>query len=556
MEGGGFAASGWADHGDDAVTAAGGMADERLLLHAQWDRCFEDRAFDVGFLSRWGSRSDSFEGDREGGVFVLEELEGGVAAGLARSRLVWLELAGLLVLEQLVGEGEDLSCGCPFSLRVCDCLDELGSREGGLLLGQTCWAEQPLREYVLVDAGAACPGWGGGDCELVEGRGGEPVACRAVMPLPFELCRIDRRLRLAGGERAHPGGVEAVEAPLAHVLDKGFPSRGELSDHCPRDGGELCHAFLGLGPGEAEPVGELVSELSLVEVAGREPVRLQDRPAVERQPLPVSGPGHVGDNNVGVQVRVLRSARAVAERGRDKPNTGLALGTALAAPHEARLVLQVGERRTPRLFVGVADRPPHPLVLAQRVQHTDALRTREHQIEARHRRQPLALPHWLARNRIDGLHGDRAPTRRSAQHVPARRVDPTQHHSELAIPCDALETETSGGAAGPEAGRLAAAREVVVHTPGDLRLVVALHPHRQLPNAQHQEHPAPRPPTPGPGHHPPPRDPTRAHHPTQPATTHHPTRHPPTSKTHMHPGARGARAAATRDARTLRWVVG
>jgi hypothetical protein len=87
--------------------------------------------------------------------------------------------------------------------------------------------------------------------------------------------------------------------------------------------------------------------MRFVEVAGGEPVGLEDRLAVERSPLAVVGAGHVGDDDVRVQVRLLRAARAVAEGGRHETSAVLTDKTALAAAYHACLPLEVAERRLP-----------------------------------------------------------------------------------------------------------------------------------------------------------------------------------------------------------------
>ena len=94
-------------------------------------------------------------------------------------------------------------------------------------------------------------------------------------------------------------------------------------------------------PLDAERAGELGSELGLVEVAGGEPVGLQDRLAVERAPLAVArGLGQVADDHVRVQVRVLRTRGAVLVSGGDEPRRVLALDPAGAAADDAGLVLE------------------------------------------------------------------------------------------------------------------------------------------------------------------------------------------------------------------------
>lgn len=88
-------------------------------------------------------------------------------------------------------------------------------------------------------------------------------------------------------------------------------------------------------------------ELRFVQVAGGEPVRLKDRLAVEREPRPVIRPGHVGDDKVRVQVRLLRPTRPVPESGDDEAPTVLPHPSTLATADDAGLLLEVAKRRLP-----------------------------------------------------------------------------------------------------------------------------------------------------------------------------------------------------------------
>ena len=68
------------------------------------------------------------------------------------------------------------------------------------------------------------------------------------------------------------------------------------------------------------------------------------------------------------------------------------------------------------------------------------------------------------------------------------RVDAADQPPELALVHDAFELERPGAPAGPDAGRLAAARVVVVEAGRDGALVVALLARRELRDAQHDRH--------------------------------------------------------------------
>ena len=78
---------------------------------------------------------------------------------------------------------------------------------------------------------------------------------------------------------------------------------------------------IGAGPfGEPHPqaVAEVLFEGGVVGLR-RGHLRLEQHPAVDRQPAPVEGLHLVRDRDVGVQIRVAGPAVAVGERGRDQP---------------------------------------------------------------------------------------------------------------------------------------------------------------------------------------------------------------------------------------------
>ncbi len=233
----------------------------------------------------------------------------------------------------------------------------------------------------------------------VEGRSGRAGEARAgrgrarpPAPATSRAARADRRAPSPPGSQARRRGrrrsppSRAPPCARAATAD-GSRRRGSRSPG-PR---HLGHALHRLGPLDPEPARQLVPQVRLVEVAGREPVGAQDRLAVERAPPAVRGAGQVRDDHVRVKMRVLRPARAVAERGRDEALTVLADRAAATAAHDARLALEIGDRRLPGRLVRLAHLAPHPLVVGERVQEADALRAREDQVVARDRREPLLL---------------------------------------------------------------------------------------------------------------------------------------------------------------------
>ena len=227
-------------------------------------------------------------------------------------------------------------------------------------------------------------------------------ACSSRWPRPCSAARARQSsrsptrstcsLRSRVSTRRELGGVEAAVASRASCSTTCAPPRRELADHLARDVPELGHALARLLPLDAERAGELGAQMRLVEVAGGEPVALEDRLAVERAPLAVArgsapcwrrsracagaGPGR---GSCGAGRRRRRSRRACS---RCTPLR--------AAPGHARLVLEVGERRLPRGQVRLVDRAAG-LLVAERVQQADALRRREDEVEAGDRRELLRL---------------------------------------------------------------------------------------------------------------------------------------------------------------------
>ena len=112
----------------------------------------------------------------------------------------------------------------------------------------------------------------GGPCAPVLAQGGQ----------------VEVLLSFAGFERRDLGCVVTVLTAAGEFLDD-LPAAGrELADDRARDVSQLRHALAWLLPFDAERTGQLGAELSLVEVAGGEPVALEDRLAVERAPVAVA----------------------------------------------------------------------------------------------------------------------------------------------------------------------------------------------------------------------------------------------------------------------------
>jgi hypothetical protein len=89
----------------------------------------------------------------------------------------------------------------------------------------------------------------------------------------------------------------------------------------------------------------------LVEVAGGLGGAVQRR-AVQRGEAAVGSTGHVGGDDVVVQLGIERAAHAVAVGRRDQPLPRLHELATVAAAHLHRAILEVAERRAQRLLVG------------------------------------------------------------------------------------------------------------------------------------------------------------------------------------------------------------
>ena len=186
-----------------------------------------------------------------------------------------------------------------------------------------------------------------------------------------------------------------------------------------------------------------------------------------------------------VQMRILRARGAVLIRGGDEAGAALADHAVLAPARHARPLLEIGERRLPGGEMRLVHRVTH-LVVAERVQEADALRRREHQVVPGHRRERLHLEPALTGRRVDPLDRDLLPGRMPAELSGRERMLAADQPPQLALADDAVELELRRTTADPDAGRLAAARVVVVDPGSDGALVVGLLARRQLRHRQHR----------------------------------------------------------------------
>ena len=218
-----------------------------------------------------------------------------------------------------------------------------------------------------------------------------------------------------------------------------------------------------LAPAHAEPAGQLVAQVGLEQVAGGLRV-LVDRGVVEPGPAAIRPLGRVGDQDVGVELRIAGTGGAVLEGGGEEAVAADELGATVTAPRPARLPLHVVEGTGQRLALSFADLAGD-LGAAERPKQRDGLRRREGEIEA----------------------GDRAATTdvTQAERRPGRGVVAGQHRRQLIGIDLALEAEFDGGVTEPVALGLALSGVVVLRAFGDLRRVVALLAGAELADRDH-----------------------------------------------------------------------
>lgn len=202
-----------------------------------------------------------------------------------------------------------------------------------------------------------------------------------------------------------------------------------------------------------------MAEVGLIEVAGGRGV-VVDRRVVEPRPAAVRPLGRVGDQDVGMELRVAVSRGAVDIGGGEVAVARDELRAASSPAGPARLALHIGKGGADGFSVGGLDlcrRLSSPEAPEQR----DRLGSREGEIEA----------------------GDRAVGRHPAhphEQLAVDRVSASEHRDELILADLPVETEASGGVADPLARLLALAGVVVLGAFGHLVEVVAL-----LPFAEH-----------------------------------------------------------------------
>ena len=190
-------------------------------------------------------------------------------------------------------------------------------------------------------------------------------------------------------------------------------------------------------------------------------------PPVEGAPLAVGGLGEVGDEHVGVDVRVAGAAGAVPEHRRHESVDGLGLQPAVALPGRGGVRFEVPERGGDGPVVGVANDLRH-LGGAEGEQQRDRLRRSPAQVEPAH----LAV-------------------RERPELLAATGVEAAPHGHQIVGADLAVEAQLDrGGGASPPPGSLADASVVLVDALGDGVEVVALGRVGDGVDAEHRSAPA------------------------------------------------------------------
>ena len=289
----------------------------------------------------------------------------------------------------------------------------------------------------------------------------EPLLLRARPPLLRDGRELGGFLRVSRLEGRYLCRPPAVGAVLLEALLYLPSARRELTERGRGNAGDLRHALLHRSPLDPQARREAGAQVGLVEVTGSEPVGSQQQVTVERPPRSVIAASHVGDDDVRVQVRILRPARAVLVRRGDEARTSLPNGPASSAAHDARLILQVRQRRLPRRLVRL-DHSQSRALVPKGVQQTDALWRSEDEIEPGHGTK-LTFDHPNVPGRgVHLVHPDRPALSVLAEPLAVRRIVPSDQQAELAIANDAGQLQARRAAARPYSRRLAPPGVVVV----------------------------------------------------------------------------------------------
>ena len=223
-----------------------------------------------------------------------------------------------------------------------------------------------------------------------DGRGLRPPEVVDAIGVDADLApaRVVGRLLQLPLRRGAAGATGIVASPLKDHLRRGRPNLsralGEVLDQRPGDAGDVGLAVLvDRLPAHAEGAGQLGPEGQLVDGAGR----LQhlgaphELAAVEGPPLPVVTERPVGDQDVGVQLRIALAARAVEVGAGDEAAAVDLLDAVGSTAGVAGVALDVGQARLHGGGFGGLDLAGD-LRRRQRPQETHRLGRREGHAEA------------------------------------------------------------------------------------------------------------------------------------------------------------------------------
>ena len=247
--------------------------------------------------------------------------------------------------EELGGGTLDDRCRRALAVRGRPRHDRLASSERVLSLGQPGRASELVADELCVWAlrlsrrpahqRAELPG-----TEPVLGRAGahDLLPWRGVDPVALALAGVVCD-RLA----ARPAHLDARSDQLALALLDLAPARGELPHHLGSNLLDLGHALVHRPPPHPrQALADRRAQVRLVQEARRLGV-LVDRRGIKRRPATVDAARHVRRDHMGVQLRILGAAHAMAIRRRHEPLPRLAPHPAAAASNPTRLTLEIAQ---------------------------------------------------------------------------------------------------------------------------------------------------------------------------------------------------------------------
>ena len=302
---------------------------------------------------------------------------------------------------------------------------------------------------------------------LLDGSGDPARLSSPDLPLGLQGLAVDVELAfgLAGGEGGELGAPSGGAALLGLGLDDLLPALGMGVDPRPGDALDLRASVVHWGPLDTQAPGELVTQRRLVDEATG-PAVVVEQGAVEGAETVIGTLGHVGHEQVRVQLGVAGPAGAMAEGGHDEPFAAHVIDAVVAPPAHGGVVLGVGDGLRRRRLVGGRHLRLH-VRPAEGVQKRDRLRGRQGDVEARAGIATLAAPprqQALAGGGVGGAEDE-------LQGLPVHLSGQAQVLGQPSVPA------TWG---------LARADVVVLHAIGDRLQVVVVFPRGQLPDAEHE----------------------------------------------------------------------